>query len=116
MHELRLMKEIEGEIMPGIGKLDIPHRPLVAHSDHYATTYDVFDNVGRRPCLDLSTTSTLALPDAEPQLCLLPLCLLPPCLQPLYLLPLYLLPPTQQRCSADRDPPLAVLHALAAQE
>jgi hypothetical protein len=44
VHELRLSVDIEGEIMPGIGKIDVPRRPLIVHSPEYATTYDLFDN------------------------------------------------------------------------
>lgn len=44
VHELRLFKTLEGELMPGLPRLDIPRRPLVVHSGSYATTYDVFDN------------------------------------------------------------------------
>ena len=45
VHELRLSHEIEGEMMPGVGRIDIPRRPLVVHSAEYASTYDLFDNV-----------------------------------------------------------------------
>jgi len=44
VHELRLSTALEGEIMPGVGKIDVPRRPLVVHSADYATTYDLFDN------------------------------------------------------------------------
>jgi hypothetical protein len=44
VHELRLSTNLEGEIMPGVGKIDVPRRPLIVHSADYATTYDLFDN------------------------------------------------------------------------
>ena len=44
VHELRLSTPLEGELMPGVGKIDVPRRPLIVHSADYATTYDLFDN------------------------------------------------------------------------
>lgn len=44
VHELRLTTPLEGELMPGVGKIDVPRRPLIVHSADYATTYDLFDN------------------------------------------------------------------------
>ena len=44
VHELRLSVPLEGEIMPGVGKIDVPRRPLIVHSADYASTYDLFDN------------------------------------------------------------------------
>ena len=44
VHELRLSVPLEGELMPGVGKIDVPRRPLIVHSADYATTYDLFDN------------------------------------------------------------------------
>ena len=44
VHELRLSTNLEGEMMPGVPRIDVPRRPLVVHSADYATTYDLFDN------------------------------------------------------------------------
>lgn len=44
VHELRLSHAIAGEMMPGIGRIDVPRRPLIVHSGDYATTYDMMDN------------------------------------------------------------------------
>lgn len=44
VHELRLFETKEGEMMPGIPRIDLPRRPLIVHSPTYATTYDMMDN------------------------------------------------------------------------
>lgn len=44
VHELRLFEQREGELMPGVPKMDLPRRPLIVHSGDYATTYDMMDN------------------------------------------------------------------------
>ena len=41
VHELRLFVQQDGELMPGVPKLDLPRRPLIIHSGNYATTYDM---------------------------------------------------------------------------
>ena len=41
VHELRLFEQQPGEIMPGVPKFDLPRRPLIVHSENYATTYDM---------------------------------------------------------------------------
>jgi len=44
VHELRLFKDAEGEMFPGVPRLNLPRRPLIVHSATYATTYDFMDN------------------------------------------------------------------------
>lgn len=41
VQELRLFHPRPGEMVPGVGNIDIPRRPLVVHSGSYATTYDM---------------------------------------------------------------------------